>query len=90
MPETKNKRGVLPEYAGVVIDNSYRSVVGLIESSDNNILAKRQPASTIKPLAVYAPAIENNLITPASLILDEPVNYNGYSPKTTTENTRVG
>ena len=81
LPETKNKRGVLPEYAGVVIDNSYRSVVGLIESSDNNILAKRQPASTIKPLAVYAPAIENNLITPASLILDEPVNYNGYSPK---------
>ncbi|HHW89792.1 MAG TPA: hypothetical protein GX745_02670, partial [Clostridiales bacterium] len=81
LPYTQNKHGVLPDYAGIIIDNGANSVIGLIESNDNNIITKRQPASTIKPLAVYAPAIDNNLITPASLILDEPVNYNGYTPK---------
>lgn len=81
LSQTKNKYGILPEYAGIVIDNNTLGVVGIIESSENIILTKRQPASTIKPLAVYAPAIEYKLITPASLILDEPINYNGYTPK---------
>lgn len=40
----------------------------------------RLPASTIKPLLVYAPALEDNIIAPATPILDEPVNFNGYSP----------
>lgn len=43
-------------------------------------LLKRQPASTIKPLAVYAPAIEENLLSPATPILDEKIDYFGYSP----------
>ena len=41
---------------------------------------KRLPASTIKPLAVYAPAIEENLISPATPVLDEKVDFGGYSP----------
>ncbi len=40
----------------------------------------RLPASTIKPLAVYAPAIEENLISPATPVLDEKVDFGGYSP----------
>ena len=41
---------------------------------------KRQPASTLKPLAVYLPCIIHNILTPATQILDEPIDYNGYSP----------
>ena len=40
----------------------------------------RQPASVLKPLAVYLPCITYNILTPASLILDEEINYNGYAP----------
>ncbi|MCD7729052.1 MAG: transglycosylase domain-containing protein, partial [Clostridia bacterium] len=43
--------------------------------------AKRQPGSTIKPLLVYAPAIEEKQLSPATKILDEKVNYGGYSPE---------
>jgi membrane peptidoglycan carboxypeptidase len=42
---------------------------------------KRQPASTIKPLLVYAPAIEQNKIHTFTKILDEKIDYNGYSPE---------
>ncbi len=40
----------------------------------------RQIGSTIKPLLVYAPAIENDVVFSSSPILDEKVNFNGYSP----------
>ena len=43
--------------------------------------AKRLPGSVIKPLLVYAPALEENLISPATPILDEKVNYSGYAPE---------
>lgn len=36
-------------------------------------LMKRQPGSSIKPIAVYAPAIDLRLITPATIIDDVPV-----------------
>ncbi len=41
---------------------------------------KRLPASTIKPLAVYAPALEENLVSPATPVLDEKTDFGGYSP----------
>lgn len=41
---------------------------------------RRSPGSTIKPLLVYAPAIEENYISPATPLLDEKINYAGYSP----------
>lgn len=36
-------------------------------------MSKRQPGSSIKPLAVYGPAIENNLIKWSTRITDSPV-----------------
>ena len=36
-------------------------------------MAKRQPGSSIKPLSVYAPALEMGLITPYSVFDDSPV-----------------
>lgn len=42
---------------------------------------RRSPASLIKPLGVYAPALEEGLLSPATPLLDEPVSYGGHSPK---------
>jgi len=41
----------------------------------------RQSGSTIKPLSVYAPAIDLGLITPDSIVADEPINIGGWAPK---------
>ena len=40
----------------------------------------RNPASTVKPLLIYLPAIANNFISPATPILDEKLDLE-YSPK---------
>ncbi len=40
---------------------------------------KRQPGSAIKPLAVYAPALENGY-KQDSMLLDEKTSFNGYTP----------
>ncbi len=42
---------------------------------------RRQSASILKPLAVYLPSIIHNILTPVTQILDEEIDYNGYSPK---------
>ncbi|MCR8968667.1 penicillin-binding protein [Facklamia sp. 7083-14-GEN3] len=63
----------------VVIENTSGKVLGFVAGTDyeNNQIdhafaTRRSPGSTIKPLAVYAPAIENNLIAPATIIPDTP------------------
>lgn len=43
--------------------------------------AVRQPGSTMKPIAAYAPAVEQDLINYSSLINDTKANYNGWTPK---------
>ena len=43
--------------------------------------AVRQPGSTMKPIAAYAPAIEQDLITYSSIVNDTKTNYNGWTPK---------
>ncbi len=66
------------ESAVVVLDTKTNGFKGAYSAIAN---AKRLPGSLIKPLLVYAPAIENDLLSPASPILDEPINCNGYAPK---------
>ncbi|MBQ7718482.1 MAG: PBP1A family penicillin-binding protein [Clostridia bacterium] len=41
----------------------------------------RQPGSSIKPLSVYAPAVEYGIVTPSSVVIDEPINIDDWSPK---------
>lgn len=41
---------------------------------------KRQPGSTIKPVAVYTPALEMGY-KPNDELVDEPINMNGYEPQ---------
>ena len=68
-----------PNIATIIIDNKTNQIISLTGEKDA-IYSKKQPGSTIKPILVYAPAIENNLISPATKILDEPINFSGYSP----------
>lgn len=66
------------DFSAVVIENGTRGITAL---SSTCALPKRLPASTLKPLLVYAPALEENLISPATPVLDEKVDFAGYSPK---------
>ncbi|MFC0473673.1 transglycosylase domain-containing protein [Halalkalibacter kiskunsagensis] len=47
----------------------------------NRVNVGRQPGSTIKPLAVYAPALELEHYHPYSPLVDELLDYNGYTPR---------
>lgn len=42
---------------------------------------RRQPGSALKPLAVFAPAIQSHNYTPASVLLDEPTAFGSYKPR---------
>lgn len=42
---------------------------------------RRQPGSALKPLVVYAPAIDRFGFMTASVLKDEPTNFNGYKPR---------
>ena len=42
---------------------------------------QRLPGSLLKPLLVYAPSIERDIISPATPLLDEKIDYGGYSPE---------
>lgn len=65
----------------ILMDNNGQ-VKAYYANSDYNLHnLTRQPASTLKPLAVYLPCITHNILSPATQILDEQINYNGYSPQ---------
>lgn len=62
----------------LILDNKTHGFKSAISTLGN---ARRLPGSLIKPLLVYTPALEENLLSPATPILDEKVNYGGYSPE---------
>ena len=65
----------------MTIDNKTGGITAFCGKSDYNLLnIKRQPGSVFKPIIAYAPAIEYNVLTPITPILDEKININGYSP----------
>lgn len=65
----------------VVVNNQGKVLAYYANSKYNLHNLSRQPASTLKPLAVYLPCFKHNILTPASQILDEEINYSGFSPK---------
>ena len=84
-PNIKSKDGEKVQSAMTIMDYSGR-VVGIVGAADEkkgplclNRAANsyRQPGSTIKPLATYAPAIELNLINYSSKIKDYAIPVNG-------------
>ncbi|MDR6227581.1 transglycosylase domain-containing protein [Desmospora profundinema] len=48
---------------------------------ENRALSRVQPGSSIKPLTVYAPAVEEKGYSENSYISDAPYTYAGWSPK---------
>lgn len=70
------------DHAAIVIDSASHAVTAFEGKSAYKILAaKRQPGSTIKPILVYAPALDEDIIYPCSQILDEPLSLGEYKPK---------
>lgn len=70
-----------------IVANNNGQVLAYYSNSNYDLHnLKRQPASTLKPLAVYLPCFQKNILTPATLILDEAINYNGFSPKNADKN----
>lgn len=61
-----------------VLDVQTRNFKACVSTVGN---VKRLPGSLLKPLLVYAPALEEDFISPATPLLDEKIDYNGYSPK---------
>ena len=79
--------GVKPQAAMMVVDPKTGHILGVVggrgEKTESLVLnratqSKRSPGSSLKPLATYAPALDQGLITPYSVLTDMPVfNNNG-------------
>jgi len=84
-PESADE--VMVQSGAVVLDPSTGGIRGMIgyrgpyfyQGLNRATQLKRQPGSAIKPLAVYAPALEKGF-TPNSILIDEKTDFNGYSP----------
>ncbi len=79
---------IQPQASAVVADPVTGEILALVggrEYSENNqdlrYLSRRQPGSAIKPVVVYAPAMEENLITPGSIIDDTPFIRGSWAPE---------
>lgn len=76
-----SKNGKKPQSAMVVMDadGNIKGIVGARGDKEANLgwnhatMSHRQPGSSIKPLSVYAPALDQGLITPDSVRTDMPV-----------------
>lgn len=65
-----------------IVANKQGEILGYLGSSNYDLSKmRRTPASTLKPFAVYLPCIVHNICNPSTPILDEEIDYNGYSPK---------
>ena len=60
-----------------VLDNATHGFKACLSSVGS---IRRLTGSLLKPLLVYAPALEEDFISPATPLLDEKINYGGYAP----------
>ena len=76
--------------AMTIIDPSTGEIKGIVggrgvkeqsRSLNRATQSSRQPGSAIKPLSVYAPAIDLNKITPMTRVKDEKITIKDWSPK---------
>ncbi|MDR1569063.1 MAG: PBP1A family penicillin-binding protein [Oscillospiraceae bacterium] len=85
---TNASDGTPVQSAMAVVDSKTGAVLALEGGREYTVrrglnratMMRRSPGSAIKPLAVYAPAVKLGYST-ASILLDEPGNFNGYSPR---------
>ncbi len=85
-----SSKAVQPQSSMVIMDPYTGYVKALCggrgEKEGNRTLNRatqtlRQPGSTIKPLSVYAPAVEYGIVTPSSIVNDAPVKFGDWSPR---------
>ena len=71
-----------PSASALILDNNTLGVSSYVSNTDSSVFdIKRQIGSLIKPIGVYAPAIDNNVITPMTILNDEPTVFdNNYHP----------
>ena len=74
------KQTDMAQNGAVLIENKTGKILGFVAGRDFQVnqvdhafTTHRSPGSTIKPLLVYAPAMENNIIYPASIIPDTKI-----------------
>lgn len=81
---TANKSGLPAQSSAIVIDPDTGDILGVVgargEKTGNRIQSYatttfRSPGSSIKPLAVYGPALDSGLITYASVFDDTPYSF---------------
>lgn len=86
--------GLQPQSAMVICDPYTCDVLGVVGGRGTKTLnlgteratqAVRPPGSSIKPLAVYAPALDAGLITYGSVVDDTPVWFDSYTAVEATE-----
>jgi penicillin-binding protein 2A len=72
--------------AMVIVDQKNGGIVAMVGGRDyekkglNRATIKQQPGSSMKPLVVYAPALEKGDWNPYSMLKDEQTDFNGYKP----------
>lgn len=76
---TTDINGNLSSLACVVSNNDGKIIACYMRG--DNADSRSQVGSALKPIAVYAPALDQRIITQASPILDEPTDFNGYKPQ---------
>lgn len=64
------------EKTAIILDKSNKILAFYSTIKDDN----RQLGSTLKPLLVYAPAIETGTVDSCTFLKDEKTDFNGYSP----------
>ncbi len=88
-PKAQSSIVVLDPYTGQVV-----GIAGGIGKKEGRLTlnrasqSPRQPGSSIKPIAVYAPAIDAGIINSGSTFEDVKKSYNGWSPRNNDYNYR--
>lgn len=80
-----------PAQSAMVVMDPYtgeiKGIVGGVGRKTGNLVLNRasqslrQPGSTIKPIAVYAPALEDNHIKASDIYCDEAISYGAWTPQ---------
>lgn len=87
-PFPKGMNGAIVQSGAVLLDPESGGVRGLVGGRGEYVFRgfnrathmKAQPGSTLKPLAVYTPALEEGY-TKESILKDEPIEFDGYAPE---------
>lgn len=87
-PASKNDQVL--QSSMVIIDPNTGYVMGIVggrgEKTASRTLNRatqtlRQPGSSIKPLSIYAPAVEYDLVSSTDTVSDKEITINGWSPR---------